>query len=107
MTMQEKSKLAIYYYKELNEELLKRFNNNTLFELKMNKEKTLQYIGCHADAILLADTFIGRRFYNISENSNQYYEFIDYLKNYNFNKCKVQIYLKCDLDIQVLLIAIS
>lgn len=38
MTSQGKAKAALYYYKELNEELLKRYNNNTMYELSQKQD---------------------------------------------------------------------
>ncbi len=108
MTVKEKVNATFVHYKELNEELLKRYEANTMFELKKQDIfKTLCYLGRHADSILIADTFIGRRFFNIVERSNAFYEFVKYLNIYDFNECKVQIYIRCDLGFQALLIAIS
>lgn len=108
MTSQEKANAAILHYKELNEELLHRYETNTMFELKkQNIFKTLCYLGMHADSILIGDTVIGRRFFNLAENSNAFYEFSKYLSIYEFNECKVQIYISCDFGFQTLLIAIS
>lgn len=108
MTTQEKANAAFNHYKELNEELLKRYEANTMFELKKQDIfKTLCYLGQHADSILIADTFIGRRFFNIVERSDAFYEFVKHLSIYDFNECKVQIYIRCDFGFQALLIAIS
>ena len=109
MTTQTKAEDCFYYYKELNEELLRRYNNNTLYVLNKNDnpEKTLKFMARHADCILIADTFIGRRFFNIADKSDAFYEFTEYLTRYDFEQCKVQIYIRCDLGFQALLIAIS
>lgn len=108
MTTQEKVNASFVHYKELNEELLKRYEANTMFELKKQDIfKTLCYLGRHADSILIADTFIGRRFFNIVERSDAFYEFVKHLSIYDFNECKVQIYIMCDFGFQALLIAIS
>ena len=109
MTTQSKAELCFYCYKELNEELLKRYNNKTMYVLNKNDntKKTLQFMARHADCILIADTFIGRRFFNIADKFDAFYEFIEFLNKYDFDKCKVQIYIRCDLGIQALLIAIS
>lgn len=108
MTTQEKANAAFNHYKELNEDLLQHFEANTMFELKKQDSfKTLCYLGRHADSILVADTFIGRRFFNIVERSDAFYEFVKHLSIYDFNECKVQIYIRCDFGFQVLLIAIS
>lgn len=108
MTTQEKARAAIYHYKELNTDLSFRFDNNTMFELQNQEvEKTLCFLALHADCILIADTFTGRRFFNLAENWDVIYEFISYLNRYDFKYCKTQIYLKCDLEIQALLIAVS
>lgn len=108
MTTQEKINASFVHYKELNEELLKCYEANTMFELKKQDIfKTLCYLGRHADSILIADTFIGRRFFNIVERSDAFYEFVKHLSIYDFNECKVQIYIRCDLGFQALLIAIS
>ena len=108
MTVKEKVNASFVHYKELNEELLNRYESNTMFELKKQDIfKTLCYLGRHADSILIADTFIGRRFFNIVERSDAFYEFVKYLNIYDFNECKVQIYIRCDLGFQALLIAIS
>lgn len=108
MTSQTKAELG-FYYKELNEELLKRYNNNTMYVLNKNAnpEKTLKFMAGHADCILIADTFIGRRFFNIADKFDAFYEFIEFLNKYDFERCKVQIYIRCDLGFQALLIAIS
>lgn len=108
MTLQEKANAAILHYKELNEELLHRFETNTMFELK-NQEvtKTLCFLALHVDCILIADTFIGRRFFNLAEKWDAFYDFTKFLNIYDFKSCKTQIYLKCDLEIQALLIAVS
>ena len=109
MTKQEKADAAFVHYKELNEELLKRYNNKTLYVLNINDDakKTLRFMALHADCILIADTFIGRRFFNIADRFDAFYEFIDFLNKYDFDCCKVQIYIRCDLGFQALLIAIS
>lgn len=108
MTVKEKANAAFNHYKELNEDLLKRYESNTMFELKKQDIfKTLCYLGRHADSILIADTFIGRRFFNIVERSDAFYEFVNHLSIYDFNECKVQIYIRCDFGFQALLIAIS
>lgn len=108
MTTEEKVNAVFIHYKELNEELLKRYEANTMLELKKQDIfKTLCYLGRHVDSILIADTFIGRRFFNIVERSDAFYEFVKHLSIYDFNECKVQIYIKCDLGFQALLIAIS
>lgn len=108
MTTEEKANAAFIHYKELNEELLKRYESNAMFELKKQDIfKTLCYLGRHADSILIADTFIGRRFFNIVERSDAFYEFVKHLSIYDFNECKVQIYIRCDFGFQALLIAIS
>lgn len=108
MTVKEKANAAFNHYKELNEELLKRYEANTMFELKKQDIfKTLSYLGRHADSILIADTFIGRRFFNIADRFDAFYEFTDFLNKYDFDRCKVQIYIRCDLGFQALLIAIS
>lgn len=108
MTTIEKAEACFYYYKELNEELLKRYNN-TMYVLKKNDDakKTLRFMALHADCILIADTFIGRRFFNIADKFDAFYEFTHFLDKYDFNICKVQIYIRCDLGFQALLIAIS
>ena len=109
MTTQTKAEACFYYYKELNVELLRRYNNNTMYVLNKNDnaKKTLQFMARHADCILIAVTFIGRRFFNIADKFDAFYEFIEFLNKYDFNQCKVQIYIRCDLGIQALLIAIS
>ena len=108
MTTQTKANAAFNHYKELNEELLNRYEANTMFELKKQDIfKTLCYLGRHADSILIADTFIGRRFFNIADRFDAFYEFTDFLNKYDFDICKVQIYIRCDLGFQALLIAIS
>lgn len=108
MTTQEKVNASFVHYKELNEELLKGYEANTMFELKKQDIfKTLCYLGSHADCILIADTLIGRRFFNIVERSDAFYEFVKFLNIYDFNECKVQIYIQCDFGFQALLIAIS
>lgn len=108
MTTQEKANAAFVHYKELNEDLLQQFEANTMFELKKQDIfKTLCYLGKHADSILIADTFIGRRFFNIVERSDAFYEFVKHLSIYDFNECKVQIFIRCDFGFQALLIAIS
>lgn len=108
MTAQEKANAAFNHYKELNEDLLKGYEANTMFELKKQDIfKTLCYLGRHADSILIADTFIGRRFFNIVERSDAFYEFVKHLSIYDFNECKVQINIRCDFGFQALLIAIS
>lgn len=108
MTTQEKANAAILHYKELNEDLLHRYETNTMFVLKkQNILKTLCFLGMHADSILIADTFIGRRFFNLAEKWDAFYEFTNYLSTYDFDACKVQIYIRCDFGFQVLLIAIS
>lgn len=108
MTTQEKANASILHYKELNEELLHRFETNTMFVLKkQNILKTLCFLGMHADSILIADTFIGRRFFNLAEKWDAFYEFTKYLSTYDFDACKVQIYIRCDFGFQALLIAIS
>lgn len=108
MTTQEKANAAFNHYKELNEDLLQHFETNTMYELKnQNIMKTLHYIAMHADAVLLADIFTGRRLFNIALANDAFYEFTAYLTRYDFDRCKVQIYLKCDLEIQVLLVAVS
>lgn len=108
MTTEEKANAAFIHYKELNEDLLHHYETNTMFELKKQDIfKTLCYLGWHADSILIADTFIGRRFFNIVERSDAFYEFVKHLSIYDFNECKVQIYIRCDLGFQSLLIAIS
>lgn len=108
MTSQEKANAAILHYKELNEELLHHYETNTMFELKkQNIFKTLCYLGMHADSILIADTFIGSRFFNLAESSDAFYKFAKYLSIYDFNECKVKIYIRCDFGFQALLIAIS
>lgn len=108
MTTQEKVNASFNHYKDLNEDLLKHYEANTMFELKKQDIfKTLCYLGRHADSILIADTFIGRRFFNIVERSDAFYEFVKHLSIYDFNKCKVQIYIRCDFGFQALLIAIS
>lgn len=38
MSTQTKAEACFYYYKELNEELLKRYNNNTLYILNKNDD---------------------------------------------------------------------
>lgn len=108
MISQTKGEACFYYYKELNEELLKRYNNKTLYILNKNDaKKTLRFMALHADCILIADTFIGRRFFNIADRFDAFYEFTDFLNKYDFEMCKVQIYIRCDLGFQSLLIAIS
>lgn len=108
MTTQEKANAVFAHYKELNEDLLKNYEANTMFELKnQNIMKTLHYIAMHADAVLLADTFTGRRLFNIALTNDAFYEFTAYLTRYDFERCKVQIYIRCDLGFQALLIAIS
>lgn len=108
MTTQEKANAAFVHYKDLNEDLLHHYESNAMFELKKQDIfKTLCYLGRHADSILIADTFIGRRFFNIVERSDAFYEFVKHLSIYDFNECKVQIYIRCDLGFQALLIAIS
>lgn len=108
MTTNEKAEAVYKHYKELNSDLEFNYDNRTMYELKnQNIMKTLHYIAMHADAVLLADTITGRRLFNIAENCNNFYEFIAYLTKYDFEHCKVQIYLKCDLEIQVLLVAVS
>ena len=108
MTTQEKVNAIFVHYKELNEDLLKNYEANTMFELKnQNIMKTLHYIAMHADAVLLADTFTGRRLFNIALTNDAFYEFTAYLTRYDFDRCKVQIYIRCDLGFQALLIAIS
>lgn len=109
MSSQEKANASFVHYKELNEELLKRYNNKTMYVLNKNDnaKKTLQFMARHADCILIADTFIGRRFFNIADKFDAFYEFIEFLNKYDFDTCKVQIYIRCDLGIQALLIAIS
>lgn len=108
MTAQEKAIAPFVHYKELNEDLLKHYETNTMFELKKQDIfETLCYLGQHADSILIADTFIGRRFFNIIERSDAFYEFVKHLSIYDFNECKVQIYIRCDFGFQALLIAIS
>lgn len=108
MTTQEKANASFNHYKELNEDLLHHYETSTMFELKKQDIfKTLCYLGRHADSILIADTFIGRRFFNIVERSDAFYEFVKHLSIYDFNECKVQIYIRCDLGFQALLIAIS
>ena len=109
MISQTKAEACFYYYKELNEELLRRYNNNTMYVLNKNDnaKKTLQFMARHADCILIADTFIGRRFFNIANKFDTFYEFIEFLNKYDFDRCKVQIYIRCDLGFQALLIAIS
>ena len=109
MTTQTKAELGFYCYKELNEELLKQYNNKTMYVLNKNDnpEKTLKFMARNADCILIADTFIGRRFFNIADKSDAFYEFIEFLNKYDFERCKVQIYIRCDLGFQALLIAIS
>lgn len=108
MTVKEKTEKVFKHYKELNEDLLQQFEANTMFELKKQDIfKTLCYLGMHADSILIADTFIGRRFFNIVERSDAFYEFVKHLSIYDFNECKVQIFIRCDFGFQALLIAIS
>lgn len=109
MNSQTKAEACFYYYKELNEELLRRYNNNTMYVLNKNDnaKKTLQFMAHHADCILIADTFIGRRFFNIADRFDAFYEFTDFLDKYDFKICKVQIFIRCDLGFQALLIAIS
>ena len=107
MTTQEKVNASFAHYKELNEDLLQHFETNTMFELKKQDIfKTLCYLGMHADSILIADPFIGRRFFNLAERSDAFYEFVKHLSIYDFNECKVQIYIRCDFGFQALLIAI-
>lgn len=108
MTIKEKVNASFVHYKELNEELLKGYEAHTMFELK-NQDifKTLCYLGRHADSILIADTLIGRRFFNIVERSDAFYEFVKFLNIYDFNECTVQIYIQCEFGFQALLIAIS
>ena len=107
MTTNEKAEAVYKHYKELNNDLEFNYENRTMYELKnQNIMKTLYYIAMHADAILLADTFTGRRLFNIALTNDAFYEFTSYLTRYDFDRCKVEIYLKCDLEIQVLLVAV-
>lgn len=108
MTVKEKAEAVFKHYKELNSDLEFNYDNRTMYELKnQNIMKTLYYIAMHADAVLLADTFTGRRLFNIALTNDAFYEFASYLNRYDFDRCKVQIYLKCDLEIQALLVAVS
>lgn len=108
MTTNEKAEAVYKHYKELNSDLEFNYENRTMYELKnQNIMKTLHYIAMHADAVLLADIFTGRRLFNIALANDAFYEFTAYLTRYDFDRCKVQIYLKCDLEIQVLLVAVS
>lgn len=108
MSSQTKAKAVYKHYKELNSDLEFNYENRTMYELKnQNIMKTLHYIAMHADAVLLADTFTGRRLFNIALTNDAFYEFTSFLTRYDFERCKVQIYLKCDLEIQVLLVAVS
>lgn len=108
MTTNEKAEAVYKHYKELNSDLEFNYENRTMYELKnQNIMKTLYYIAMHADAVLLADTFTGRRLFNIALTNDAFYEFASYLTRYDFDRCKVQIYLKCDLEIQVLLVAVN
>ena len=108
MTTNEKSEAVYKHYKELNSDLEFNYENRTMYELKnQNIMKTLHYIAMHADAVLLADAFTGRRLFNIALTNDAFYAFTSYLTRYDFDRCKVQIYLKCDLEIQVLLVAVS
>lgn len=108
MTTQEKAKAVYRHYKELNSDLEFKYENGTMYTLKnQDAVKTLCYMALHADAVLIADTFIGRHLFNIVEDCNNYYEFRDFLTRYDFNECKVQIYIRCDFGFQTLLIAIS
>lgn len=108
MTTNEKAEAVYKHYKELNSDLEFNYENRTMYELKnQNIMKTLHYIAMHADAVLLADIFTGRRLFNIALRNDAFYEFTAFLTRYDFERCKVQIYLKCDLEIQVLLVAVS
>lgn len=108
MTTNEKAEAVYKHYKELNNDLEFNYENRTMYELKnQNIMKTLHYIAMHADAVLLADIFTGRRLFNIALSNDAFYGFTAYLTRYDFDRCKVQIYLKCDLEIQVLLVAVS
>ena len=108
MSSQEKAEAVYKHYKELNSDLEFNYENETMYELKnKNIMKTLHYIAMHADAVLLADTFTGRRLFNIALRNDAFYEFSSYLTRYDFDRCKVQIYIRCDLGFQALLIAIS
>ena len=89
MTVQEKANASILHYKELNEELSHRFETNSMFELKKQDIiKTLYYLAMHADCILIADTFTGRRFFNLAERWDVFYEFANFLNIYDFNYCR-------------------
>lgn len=108
MTTNEKAEAVYKHYKELNSDLEFNYENRTMYELKnQNIMKTLHYIAMHADAVLLADTFTGRRLFNIALKNDAFYEFTSYLTRYDFERCKVQICIRCDLGFQALLIAIS
>ncbi len=83
---------------------MKRFKV-LLFNLGNEKFSLKEVKGYQIDSI--AVTFIGRRFFNIADRFDAFYEFTDFLNKYDFKICKVQIYIRCDLGFQALLIAIS
>ena len=108
MTTQEKTKAVYKHYKELNSDLEFNYENGTMYTLEnQDVVKTLRFMALHADAVLIADTFIGRHLFNIAEDCSNYYALLDFLTRYDFNECKVQIYIRCDFGFQALLIAIS
>lgn len=108
MTVKEKTKAVYKHYKELNSDLEFNYENGTMYTLEnQDAVNTLRFMALHADAVLIADTFIGRHLFNIAEDCSNYYAFLYFLTRYDFDRCKVQIYLKCDLEIQALLVAVS